>query len=90
MALDSQRSKDGYTDLSRHAEMRSLSLSDASDKNAQALVVPATSWSLEQQAQKEKAKANKLITAADSKISQIQAAELALKKPFRMSECLEK
>jgi hypothetical protein len=90
MALDSQRSKEGYTDLSKKAVMRSQSLPDASGRNAPALAVPATSWSLDQQSQKERARAKKLIAAAQSKISAIRAEEHALKKPFLESECLEK
>jgi hypothetical protein len=90
MAVDSERSKAGYSDLSKRAEMRSSLLAGASGKNAAALAVPATSWSLDQQSAKEKAKAAVIISSATKKIEHIQSLEAMLKKPFSESECLEK
>jgi hypothetical protein len=90
MAVDSQRSKAGYSDLSKRAEMRSSLLAGASGKNAAELTVPATSWSLQQESAKEKAKAAVIISSATKKIEHIQSLEAMLKSPFSESECLEK
>jgi hypothetical protein len=90
MALDSERSKAGYSVLSKRAEMRSSLLAGASGKNAAALEVPATSWSLDQESAKEKVKAAIIIKSAEKKIEHIQKLEAMLKKPFSESECLEK
>ena len=90
MAVDSEKSKAGYSDLSKRAEMRSSLLAGASDKNAAELAVPATSWSLEQLSAKEKAKAAVIISAATKKIEHIQSLEAMVKKQFSESECLEK
>ena len=90
MAVDQTKSKAGYSDLSKRVESRSLSLAGASGKNALALAVPATSWSLDQQSKKESKRAEKIISTANTQIAHIETKLASLNKPFQESECLEK